>query len=319
MTKKILIMLLLISAMVFNVAANGQSDEGNGKPQVAVLFPGSVEFFMIQRKGMDKAAEVFGLDLIYSDAEWDAGKQLTQLENFVARGVDAILLCSADNIALLPSIELCKEAGIPLISFTNILGEDPSGDVEGIQSFIGINDEYLGTLMGRMAESLLKDNPANIVLIEGTAGTAPQRLRSKAFKEVVDKHNNWNIVYSQSIPGWTKEGALAAVEASLQKGVQIDLISCQWYAAASAAAEAVEEAGLGYDVNITGLEFSKELVPYIKSGKVDMTSNASIENMGFVTIETASKVLNGQQVKKVISIIPEIVSIDNIDSVVPEL
>ena len=318
MTKKILV-LLILAALTSHVFANGQNDVEGGNPQVAVLLPGSVEFFMIQRKGMDEAAEKFGLDLIYSDAEWDAGKQLTQVENFVARGVDAILLCSADNIALMPSIELCQEAGIPLISFTNILGEDPTGDVAGVESFIGINDEYLGSLMGEMAESLLGNEPANIVLIEGTAGTAPQRLRSKAFKEVVAKHSNWEIIYSQSIPGWTKEGALAAVEASLQKGVQIDLISCQWYAAASAAAEAVEEAGLDYDVKITGLEFSKELVPYIKEGKVDMTSNASISNMGYVAVETASKVLNGVKVEKIISIIPEIVSAANVDSVVPEL
>jgi len=318
MVKKILLA-LFAALMIFPLAAMGQEDTGSGNPQIAVLFPGSVEFFMIERKGMDKAAEEFGLDLIYADAEWDAGKQLTQLENFVTRGVDAILLCSADNMALLPSISLCNEAGIPLIAFTNVLGEDPSGDVPGIESFIGINDEYLGAMMGEMAESLLGDKPANIVLIEGTAGTAPQRLRSMAFKEVVDKHDNWNIVYSQSIPGWTKEGALAAVEASLQKGVQIDLISCQWYAAASAAAEAVEEAGLPYDVNITGLEFSKELIPYIKEGKVDMTSNASIADMGYVTVKTAAAVLKGEAVDKIIAVIPEIVSAENVDSVVPEL
>ncbi|MGL1890809.1 MAG: sugar ABC transporter substrate-binding protein [Spirochaetaceae bacterium] len=318
MTKKILALLLLVT-LVSTVFASGTNESKSGNPQVAVLFPGSVEFFMIQRKGMDEAAKEFGLDLIYSDAEWDAGKQLTQMENFVARGVDVILLCSADNIALLPSIELCQDAGIPLITFTNILGEDPTGDVEGVESFIGINDEYLGFLMGEMAESLLGNEPSNIVLIEGTAGTAPQRLRSKAFKEVVAKHSNWNIIYSQSIPGWTKEGALGAVEASLQKGEKIDLISCQWYSAASAAAEAVEEAGLDYKVNITGLEFSKELIPYIKEGKVDMTSNASISSMGYIAVQTASKVLNGDKVDKIISIIPEIVSIENVDSVVAEL
>lgn len=311
--------LLLISTLAFGTFAKGNEEKELKKPQVAVLFPGSVEFFMIQRKGMDKAAKEFGIELIYSDSEWDPGKQLNQLENFVARGVDAILLCSADNIALLPAIDLCKEADIPLISFTNILGEDPSGDVAGVESFIGINDETLGSLMGQMAESLLENKPTNIVLIEGTPGTAPQRLRTKAFKEVVEKHDNWKIVYSQSVSGWTKEGALAAVEASLQQGEKIDLISCQWYAAAAAAVKAVEEAGLDYDITITGLEFSKEIIPYIKEGKIDMTTNASISNMGYVTIETAYKVLKGEDVDKVISIIPEIVSAKNVDDVVAEL
>ncbi len=42
---------------------------------VAVLLPGTVEFFSVQRVGLDAAAKEFGLNLIYADAEWDAGKQ----------------------------------------------------------------------------------------------------------------------------------------------------------------------------------------------------------------------------------------------------
>lgn len=316
--KKLIISFFLILSII-SINARGDNEMTIDQPKVAVLFPGSVEYFMAQRKGMEIASEEFRLNLIYSDAEWDSAKQLSQLENFVARGVDIVLLCSVDNIALLPAIEICRAAKIPLVTFTNVLGEDPSGDVDGIECFIGINDEYQGWLMGEMAETLFKDRPANIVLIEGTPGTAPQRLRYNGFKKVVDKHPEWKVIYRQSIPGWTKEGALAAVEASLQRGEKIDLISCQWHSAAAAAAEAVKEASLDYKIHITGLEFSKELIPYIKDGSIDMTTNASIANIGYVTVETASRVLNGDSVEKIISITPEIVSIDNVDSIVAEL
>lgn len=316
---KNILSLILLTTVVSNLSSNNNNEKKNNKPKVAVLFPGTVEFFMVQKRGMELGAKEFGIELVYADAEWDSGRQLSQVENFVIGGVDAILLCSVDNIALLPAISICKDANIPLVTFTNVLGEDSSGEVEGVKSFIGINDEYLGWLMGEMAESILGDKKSNIVLIEGTPGTAPQRLRSKGFREAVKRHPNWEIIYSQSIPGWTKEGALAAVEASLQLGKKIDLISCQWYSAAVAAADAIKEANLGYDVSITGLEFSKELKPYIKDGRVDMTSNASITNMGYVTIETTNKVLKGEHVEKIISIVPEIVSKENVDSILAEL
>ncbi len=319
MKKTIVLMLMLVLvAGMASVFASGVK-EGTGAPDVAVLFPGSVEFFMVQRKGMDAAAAEFKLNLIYADAEWDAGKQLNQVENFVARKVDVILLCAADNEALIPAVEICNKAGIPLITFTNALGPNPDGSYKGVLTFVGVNEVELGRLMGKMAERVLGNNPANIVLIEGTPGTAPQRMRSQGFKEVVAQHSNWKIVYSQAIPGWTKEGALAAIEAFLQTGQKVDLVSSQWHAAASAAAEAILEKKLPNKVYVTGLEFSKELVPYIKDGKVDMTTNYSIADVGYKAVEAAYKHLQGQKLPAMISVDPYIVDKANVDSIVPEM
>ncbi len=101
------------------------------KLEIAVCLPGSVEFFAVQRKGMDQAAAKYNLTLTYADAEWDAGKQLNQVENFVAKKVAAIMLCARDPQALLPAVKMCKNAGIPLITFTNTLGPDPKGAYPG--------------------------------------------------------------------------------------------------------------------------------------------------------------------------------------------
>jgi len=288
--------------------------------EVAVSLPGSVEFFSVERKGMDKAAAEFGLKLTYSDAEWDAGKQLSQVENFAAKKVDLILLCAADNQALLPAVKVCKEARIPLITFTNVVGPNADGTLDGVLSYIGTNEVTIGRLIGKMAEKALGSKPANIVLIEGTPGTPPQRMRTQGFKEIVGAHSNWKIVYSQAIPGWTKEGALAAMEAFLQTGQRVDLVASHWYAGATAAAQALKEKGYNQNkVVITGYEFSKELVPFIKDGTVDMTANYSIQDTGYKAVQAAAKVLKGEKIPAFIEVVPEIVSKDNVDSVVPEL
>ncbi|HEY9593538.1 MAG TPA: sugar ABC transporter substrate-binding protein [Spirochaetia bacterium] len=313
---------LIVCALVLFGAVGGFASgakEAKGL-EVAVSLPGSVEFFSVERKGMDRAAAEYGLKLTYADAEWDAGKQLSQVENFVAKKVSLILLCSADNQALLPAVKLCKDAGIPLITFTNVVGPNPDGTMDGIVSFVGTNEVSVGRLIGQMAEKALGDKPANIVLLEGTPGTPPQRMRTQGFKEVVAKHPDWKIVYSQTIPGWTKEGALAAMEAFLQTGQRVDLVASHWYGGATAAAQALKEKG--YDQNkvvITGYEFSKELVPFIKDGTVDMTANYSVEDTGYKAVQAAAKHLKGEKIPASIEIVPYIVSRDNVDSVVPEL
>jgi ribose transport system substrate-binding protein len=313
--------LIVCALFVFGLALGFAGGAKEAKTfEVAVSFPGSVEFFSVEKKGMDKAAAKFGLKLTYGDAEWDAGKQLSQVENFAAKKVDLILLCAADNTALLPAVKVCKDAKIPLLTFTNVVGPNADGTYDGVVSYIGTNEVTIGRLLGEMAEKALDGNDASIVLIEGNPGTPPQRMRTQGFKEIVDKHSNWKIVYSQAIPGWTKEGALAAMEAFLQTGQRVDLVTCHWYAAATAAAQALKEKG--YDQNkvyITGLEFSKELVPFIKDGTVDMTSNYSVEDTGFKAVEAAAKYLKGEKISAFIEVIPVIVSKDNVDTIVPEL
>lgn len=126
MKKAVFVILLLVMAVAVVLATD-----------VAVLLPGTVEFFSVQRRGLDAAAQEFGLNLIYADAEWDAGKQLSQVENFIARKVDLVLLCAADNMALRTAVTRCNEANIPIITFTNSIGTDPEGKYPGVISHIG--------------------------------------------------------------------------------------------------------------------------------------------------------------------------------------
>lgn len=294
-------------------------DEAEGTFHLAVLFPGTVEFFNIQQRGMDEAAETLGVKITYADAEWDAGKQLSQVENFVAAGVDAILLCAADNEALIPAVEICNSADIPLITFTNTVGPNPDGSYDGIVTFIGPNEITTGRLLGEMAEQLLGDEAGKIVVIEGNPGTAPQRLRREGFDEVLAKHDNWEVVYSQAIQGWTKEGSLAMMEDFIQTGTEFNLVSCQWSTAALAAAQALKEAGLLEDVFVTGVEFTSEAVPFIEDGSVDMLSFYSVKDLGYITIENAVKYLKGEQIPSFIEVFHDIVTLDNLEQYPPEM
>ncbi|MDI9597753.1 MAG: sugar ABC transporter substrate-binding protein [Atribacterota bacterium] len=313
---KSFVLTMLLLAFVFAVFSVSSAQEE--KPNVAVLLPGSVEFFSVQRRGIDQAAEDYGLDIIYADAEWDAGKQLSQVENFIVRGVDAVMLCTADNMGLIPAVQLCNEANIPLITFTNALGTDPEGKFPGVVSFIGRSEIGAGIIQAEMAAQLLGDKEANIVLIEGQPGTFAQRMREEGFMKVAEEHPNWNIVEKRPIEGWTKEGSLAFMEAFLQSGRPVDLVSCQWWSGAIAAAMALENAGVT-DVYVTGLEYAKELVPYIENGKVTASTYFSVVEEGYKAVEVTANHLKGEEVPQFVEIKHIIVTQDNVDEFEPEM
>jgi ribose transport system substrate-binding protein len=307
----------IVIALALVLIAGSFATAQAAKPKIAVCLPGSVEFFAVEKKGMEQAAEKYGVSLVYSDAEWDAGKQLSQVEDFIANNVSAIMLCAGDNKALLPAVKACAEAKIPLITFTNVLGDDPQGKLDGVVSWVGISDVGYGHMLGQMAAKLLKKK-GNIVTIEGNPGSGPQRQRAQGFADELKATPNLKVVYSQAITGWTKEGALKVMEDFIQTKKPFDLVSCHWSDAAVAAAQAIKEAGLKGKY-VTCIEFSKALVPYIKSGEVAMTTNAGVAEMGFKAVETTAKYLKGEKVPAFVEVKPRFVDKANVDKEVPEL
>jgi ribose transport system substrate-binding protein len=169
-----------------------------------------------------------------------------------------------------------------------------------------------------MGEELLAGEAAKVVLIEGAPGTAPQRLRTQGFMEIFDTHDDWELVYSQAIPGWTKEGALGAMEAFLQTGQEVNLVVTHWNFAAAAAAMAIEEAGYPEKVYIVGLEFNTDLVSFIQEGSVDKVTYYSVEELGYTVIENASRYLDGETLPTFVEIEPFVVDISNVMDVEPE-
>ncbi|RAM59806.1 LacI family transcriptional regulator [Mesotoga sp. SC_4PWA21] len=285
---------------------------------VAVLLPGTVEFFSVQRVGLDAAAKEFGLNLIYADAEWDAGKQLSQVENFIARGVDLVLLCAADNMALRTAVTRCNEAGIPLITFTNSIGTDSEGKYPGVISHIGRSEIGSGVVQAEFVEKLFGNADIDIILIEGNPGTTAQRMREEGFLSVAERNPSWSIIEKRPIDGWTKEGTLAFMEAFLQSGRNVDVIACQWWSGAIAASMALKERGIT-DVVVLGLEYAKELVPYIEAGDVYASTYFSVIEEGYKAVEAAHLYLTGQEVPKFVEIQQVMVTKDNVGDFEPEM
>ena len=73
-------------------------------------------FLTVLRNGMKThAATLKGVDLQFEDAQNDVGKQLNQMQNFIAQKVDAIIVNPVDTDATPKMTQLATAAGIPLV------------------------------------------------------------------------------------------------------------------------------------------------------------------------------------------------------------
>ena len=73
-------------------------------------------FLTVLRNGMaDYAKTVPGVTLQIEDAKDDVSKQLSQVQNFIANGFDAIIVNPVDTSATAAITKAAADAGVPLV------------------------------------------------------------------------------------------------------------------------------------------------------------------------------------------------------------
>jgi len=110
----------------------------------------SHEWYQNICQGAEAQAGILGVKLSIADANNDVNTQLNACENFIAQGVDALVITPVDPLALVPIINAAHEKGIPVIT--------ESVHTEGEDTFVGISDLDGGLNVGRWYAQYCLDN-----------------------------------------------------------------------------------------------------------------------------------------------------------------
>lgn len=305
------------SKAVSSSAASGSASTASvsGK-KVAVLIPGSVAYFTATRAGSEEAAKKYGLELTFFDGNWDVATQLSQIEDAITSGFDMIALCSCDAEGILPGIKAANEAKVPIMTFTNAIGTDASGTVDGVVTYVGQDEVETGKLCAQIASSLLGDKGGKVVCIEGKSGTYPQIYRTKGFEEGI-QGKNIEIVYTQS-GEWDKNKAMSIMEDLIQANTEMNLVFCQDDGMAAGVGQVLKENNLKDKVYVVGLGGSKDGLAAMKDGLIDGDTFMSAKDEGYKAIEACAKALGGEKVDTRTVMTQVEVNKDNLDTFTPE-
>lgn len=139
-------------------------------------------YFVSIVEGMKSAAKDMGIDLIVSDAAADASKHINHIEDFIAQGVDAIIISPVDQEAPVDAVKEAQAAGIPVISLDQ--------QVKGSDAFYGISEHEYGYMGGKIAGEWLNEKEADgsiadIVNDEGQIEVVV--VRYDMIKSVIDR------------------------------------------------------------------------------------------------------------------------------------
>lgn len=239
------------------------------------------------------------------------------VEDLISKGIDLLLVCTVEGEPFAPSMQLCKEKGIPLVPVDRgVVGEDYT-------CFITQNNITCGEDGANfIAEELKKkygDYKGKVVELQGVPGNLPAELRKKGFHDTMEsKYPNIEIVAAQPTD-YTRANSLEVMENILQAQKQIDAVFTHEDQIAFGAIDALKEANRLEGVIITGNGGSKDALDSVKAGEMTACITYSPIDHGILAIETAVKILNGEKVEKDMKFDGDIITKDNVDKYLAQL
>ena len=139
-------------------------------------------FQTIIRTAAEEHAKSLGHDILIEDAREDVGTQLSQIQNFIASGVDAIVLAPVSTDATPAITEMVAAAGIPLV-YINRRPVDVN-DLGGMSTYVDSDHYVAGTLEGEAACAVAGGQGSAVMLI-GFLRNEDAQARTKAVKDVL--------------------------------------------------------------------------------------------------------------------------------------
>src|SRR5690606_35552749 len=121
-------------------------------------------FLTILLNGIKDQAGKDGAELILEDAQLDVARQQNQVQNFIANGVDAIIVNAVDGAATPAMTQAAVDAGVPLV-YVNHPPINHEALPEGT-SFVGSNEIESGTMQTREVCKLL-GGKGNVLVLMG--------------------------------------------------------------------------------------------------------------------------------------------------------
>jgi ribose transport system substrate-binding protein len=144
--------------------------------------------------------------------DYDLGKQNTQIDNFIAAGVDLILLNPGDPNAIEPAIRRAQAAGIIVVAVdTAAKGANATVTTNNVQAG-EIACQYLAEKIGGKGDVVIVNGPQVSSVIE----------RVKGCKDVLAKSPGIKILSSDQDAKGSRDGGLAVMQSLLTRFPKID-------------------------------------------------------------------------------------------------
>ena len=285
--------------------------EAHKKLQIAVIPKGTTHaFWKTIHAGAAKAGKELGADIFWvaPEKEDDRKQQIDVVQNFISRGVDAIVLAPLDDVALSAPVEAAQKHGIPVVIIDSGLKSQSYVSFVATDNVQGgrLGADRLGKIMGGKGKALM------LRYAEGSAST---RDREAGFlEEMKKKYPGIELVSTNQYGGVTKETAFEASQNLLNKFPNVDGAFCPNESTAFGMLRALETSGKAGKVKFVGFDTSDDLLAGLRKGHIQGLVAQDPFGMAYLGVKTAVDHIKGKKVKKRVATGLMMVTSENVDN-----
>ncbi len=300
------ISLVIIIAITGSFLAGCQKKEGDktsakapaNKPKLVIgvsLLTRTHPFYQDLEAGLKEAADSAGYELLVTAGEFDVAKQKDQIQDFIVRKVDAIIVSPCDSKSIGTAIKAANDAGIPVFT------ADIACLAEGVKvvSHVASDNIAGGALAAQAIEKALNGTGKVAIIDHPEVESVIQRV--KGFEDELSKYPGIQIVAKLSGHG-VKDQAFRTAEDIIQAHPDLTAIFGINDDSALGALAAVEKAGKSGQITIVGFDAVPEARAAIKEGKIYADVIQQPRVIGKETIGAVTDYISGETVPPTILI-----------------
>jgi ribose transport system substrate-binding protein len=263
-------------------------------------------FYIAMMKGIKSRASELGWEVITVSSQEDKAKQISGVEDMIARGVKGILISPIDAVGVNAAYDAAAAAKVPIISIAR------SSKSPNQLLHVAMDEKQIGRDIGNYIAKHI-DGKGKVALIAGPPGAPTFKNLTDGIKESFAKYSGIQIVFEQ-YGGLTRERGLKLAEDALVANPDLAAIYGANDDVALGAAQAVVAAGKKGKVLVTGMNGVPPALRAVQDGSLTMTVELNPVLWGRLGVDVLAGYLKGEKYQQQVFIKHVLVDSSNIGS-----
>ena len=283
----------IMSAMVLSGCGEAMTNDSSEAEDSNTLEIGMCfDSFVIERWQKDRdvfvdTASSLGATVNVQNANGDVSKQIEQIQYFIDKGVDCLVIIPIDGGALTEVVNKAKAKNIPVVCYDRLI-RDVNADL-----YISFDNEMVGRMLG---DALAKQGSKRVVMICGPNTDNNVPMVESGFKAVMEE-KGIEILDMYNCEGWKAELGSSYVYENIDLIKQADGIMCGNDDIATAVIRALAVSQLAGVIPVVGQDADLTACQHIVEGTQNMTVYKPVNKLAEQAAELSVQLAKGKAIQ----------------------
>jgi ribose transport system substrate-binding protein len=259
---------------------------------------------------IDEAKAYGNVTIVSTDANGDAAKFQSDIEDLIAQKVNGVIVSGAWLEEAPAALDALKSAGIPTVLVDRQFGK---GSSESYTSYIGPDNFTIGVQDGQYIADRLGGEGVVVELRGGPADNSIGLNRSNGVNSILSTYPGITVVVAPDFGSWSADGGIALMEDMLAANPKIDAVFCENDSMCLGAQTAIADAGRTDEMFLVGVDGETAALEAIMNNtNYAATGLNNSDQIGRAAFNRLMAILGGGDPEKNTYLPSPIITIDNV-------